>query len=50
MKLGKQSTAGLALALFIAASLPAYAGVGLPHIGKKKHQEDVLPARKLTAS
>ncbi|HEU5339986.1 hypothetical protein [Edaphobacter sp.] len=49
MNLGKQSTAGLALALFIAASLPAHAGVGLPHIGKKKHQEDVLPARKLTA-
>ena len=36
MIFGKQSTAGLLLALFIAATLPAHAGIGLPHVGKKK--------------
>lgn len=50
MIFGKQSTAGMILALFVAASLPAHAGIGLPHIGKKKHQEDLLPSRKLTAA
>lgn len=50
MIFGKQSTAGLLLALFIAATLPAHAGIGLPHVGKKKKHEDLLPARKLTAS
>ena len=49
MIFGKQATAGVALALFMAASLPAH-GLGLPHLGKKKHQEDILPARKLSAS
>lgn len=48
MIFGKKSTAGMILALFVAASLPAHAGIGLPHIGKKKQQEDVLPSRKLT--
>lgn len=48
MNFGKKSTAGLVLALSIAVSLPAYAGVGLPHFGKKKHHDDTLPGRKLT--
>ena len=48
MIFGKQSTAGLLLALFIAATLPAHAGIGLPHVGKKKPHQDLLPARKLT--
>jgi hypothetical protein len=49
MIFGKQSKAGLVLALSAAIALPAYAGVGLPHIGgKKKPQEDILPSRKLT--
>lgn len=43
----KKSTAGLLLAVIVATTLPAYAGVGFPHLGKKK-REDVLPARKLT--
>ena len=47
MNLGKQTAAGMLLALFVAASLPAH-GIGLPHIGKKKQQEDILPQRKLT--
>jgi len=50
MIFGKQSTAGLLLALFIASTLPAHAGIGLPHVGKKKAHQDLLPARKLTAS
>jgi hypothetical protein len=50
MIFGKQSIAGAILALFVAASLPAHAGVGLPHIGKKKHQDDILPSRKLSAA
>ena len=50
MIFGKQSTAGLLLALFVASTLPAHAGIGLPHIGKKKTHQDLLPARKLTAS
>ena len=51
MIFGKQSTAGLLLALFVATTLPVHAGVGFPHIGKKKtSDQDLLPARKLTAS
>jgi len=50
MIFGKKSIAGMILALFVAASLPAHAGIGLPHIGKKKNQEDLLPTRKLTAA
>ena len=48
MIFGKQSTAGLLLALFVAATLPVHAA--LPHVGKKKTDQDILPARKLTAS
>jgi hypothetical protein len=44
----KQSTAGLLLALFVAATLPVHASLG--HLGKKKTDQDILPARKLTAS
>jgi hypothetical protein len=46
----KQSTAGLLLAAIVASAVPAYAGIGLPHIGNKKQKEDILPSRKLTAS
>src|SRR3984893_5469276 len=51
MIFGKQSEAGLALALFFAATqIPAHA-VGLPHFGKKKeNNQDLLSPRKLTAS
>src|SRR5216684_1189226 len=45
----KHSTAGLLLASFIATTC-AQAAFGLPLIGKKKKPEDILPARKLTAS
>jgi hypothetical protein len=41
MILGKQSIAGLALALFVAASLPPHAGAGILK-GKKKQQDDEL--------
>lgn len=44
----KLSTAGLLLAAIVATTLPA-AAVGLPHIGKKKKNDDLLPSRKLTA-
>jgi hypothetical protein len=47
MILGKQSTAGLLLALFITASLPAHAGL----LGKKKKKdEDLSASRKPTAA
>lgn len=46
MIFGKQSSAGLLLALFIAAPLSAHAGL---HIGKKK-KEDLSSARKPTAN
>ncbi len=49
MNFGKQSTAGVLLALFIATTLPAGAAVGFPHFGKKKQDQNVLPSRKLTA-
>jgi hypothetical protein len=45
----KHSTAGLLLASFIAATC-AQAAFGLPLLGKKKKPEDILSARKLTAS
>src|SRR5258705_6102412 len=45
MILGKQSTAGLALALFLATTLPAQAG--LLH-GKKKKDDDLSTSRKPT--
>jgi hypothetical protein len=49
MNFGKQSTAGVLLALFVATTLPAGAAVGFPHFGKKKQDQSVLPSRKLTA-
>ena len=50
MIFGKQSTAGVLMALFVATTLPAGAAVGFPHFGKKKQDQSVLPSRKLTAS
>jgi hypothetical protein len=50
MILGKQSTAGLLLALFVATTLPTYAGAGLLHSGKKKKDEDLSVARKPNAA
>jgi hypothetical protein len=48
MTLRKQSTAGLALAL-IATTFSAQAAFGgVPLLGKKKPDQDILPARKLT--
>src|ERR1700730_11657423 len=47
MILGKQSIAGLALALFVATTLPAQAG--LLH-GKKKKEDDLSTSRKPTAA
>ena len=45
MILGKQSIAGLALALFVSATLPAQAGAALLH-GKKKKEDDLSTSRK----
>jgi hypothetical protein len=45
MILGKQSIAGLALALFVASTLPAQAGASLLH-GKKKKDDDLSTSRK----
>jgi hypothetical protein len=47
MILGKQSIAGLALALFAATTLPAHAGASLLH-GKKKQDDNLSTARKPT--
>jgi hypothetical protein len=47
MILGKQSVAGLALALFAAATLPPQAGAALLH-GKKKVDDNLSTARKPT--
>jgi hypothetical protein len=49
MILGKQSIAGLALALFVAATLPAQAGAGVLH-GKKKKDDDLMTSRKPSAA
>ena len=49
MILGKQSIAGFALALFVAATLPAQAGAGVLH-GKKKKDDDLSTSRKPSAS
>jgi hypothetical protein len=49
MILGKQSIAGLALALFVASTLPAQAGAGILK-GKKKKDDDLSTSRKPTAS
>jgi hypothetical protein len=47
MILGKQSIAGLALAVFVATTLPAQAGAGILH-GKKKQDDDLSTSRKPT--
>lgn len=44
----KQTVASLLLALLAASTLSASAASGLPHIGKKKPDQDLLPSRKLT--
>jgi hypothetical protein len=49
MNFGKQSTAGLLLALFVAATLPPVAGAGILH-SKKKTDDDLSTARKPTAA
>jgi hypothetical protein len=49
MILGKQSIAGLALALFVATTLPSQAGAGLLK-GKKKPDTDLSTTRKPTAA
>jgi hypothetical protein len=48
MILGKQSTAGLLLALLVATTLPA--GAGLMHPGKKKKDDDLSSTRKPNAA
>lgn len=50
MILGKQSTAGLLLALFVATTLPASAGAAVLHLGKKKKTEDLTTDRKPNAA
>jgi len=47
---GKQSTAGVLLALFVASTLPAGAAVAFPHFGKNKQDQSVVSSRKLTPS
>jgi hypothetical protein len=47
MNFRKQPTAGLTLAL-LATTFSAQAAFGLPMLGKKKTDQDVLPTRKLT--
>src|SRR5260370_37023284 len=47
MILGKQSIAGIALALFVVATLPAPAGAALLK-GKKKKDDDLSTSRKPT--
>src|SRR6267154_714686 len=47
MILGKQSIAGLALALFVATTLPSQAGAAILH-GKKKKDDDLSTSRKPT--
>jgi hypothetical protein len=49
MILGKQSIAGLALALFVATTLPVHAGAGILK-GKKKKDDDLSTSRKPTAA
>jgi hypothetical protein len=49
MILGKQSIAGLALALFVSATLPSQAGAALLH-AKKKKEDDLSTSRKPTAA
>jgi hypothetical protein len=50
MIFGKQSTAGLLLAFFIATTLPAHAGASFPHLGKKKKDDDLSSDRKPSAA
>lgn len=47
MTFRNKPAAGLALALLVSITLPAFAA--LPLIGKKKKDQDILPSRKLTA-
>lgn len=49
MTLRNQPTAGLTLAI-LATVFSANAALGLPLLGKKKADQDILPARKLTAT
>ena len=49
MILGKQSIAGLALAVFVSTTLPAQAGAAILH-GKKKQDDDLSTSRKPTAA
>ncbi len=48
MIFGKQSTAGVLLALFALTTLPASAAAGFPHFGKSKQGQNNLPAHNLT--
>jgi hypothetical protein len=48
MILGKQSTAGLLLAILVATTLPA--GAGIMHPGKKKKDDDLSSTRKPNAA
>src|ERR1700677_281232 len=50
MILGKPSTAGLLLALFVATTLPSHAGAGILHPGKKKQDGDISSDRKPSAA
>jgi hypothetical protein len=50
MILGKQSIAGLLLALFVAAPSPTHAGASILHPSKKKQDGDISSDRKPTAA
>ena len=50
MILGKQSIAGLLLALFVATTLPTHAGASILHPTKKKQDGDISSDRKPSAA
>jgi hypothetical protein len=50
MILRSKSIAGAMLALLLATTLPASAGLHLPSLGRKKPAQDTLPGRKPTAA
>jgi hypothetical protein len=50
MILGKQSIAGLLLALFVATTLPTHAGASILHPSKKKKDDDMSSDRKPSAA
>jgi hypothetical protein len=50
MILGKQSIAGLLLALFVATTLPTHAGASILHSTKKKQDGDISSDRKPSAA